>query len=224
MTRGIDDGQDDTECREPADRAQVERQAVAKDEAADPLFHPWHVGHVHFELAPPGTDQVVPDVAHGVPGASLRRLSRALDRAQRHTDLSFPARFGQFLDGLAVPVPAGEVHAAVDSCGIPLEHVLHQAHLLDRAVPVDRGHQPQARDRVAHGRVSHGLPLMLGADGLVDAEAHRLETALELDPQLRDSGTQLAHALDELNHESVRKGLGERGRGAVSAPDSKRSK
>src|SRR5438094_769749 len=109
----------------------------------------------------PSSGQVVAYVCGSGAGAQLlRRLTRALDRAQRDPHLGLAGRVCQRLDSVAVAIATREVHTAVDARRVALEDLFDQADALDVLVPIERGAKPKAGDGVAHREVAHRLSLM----------------------------------------------------------------
>jgi hypothetical protein len=64
--------------------------------------------------------------------------------------------------------------------------------------------------------VPHGLALLLRSYRVVERAAGLFEPALQLQPQLGDSRTELAHPLQQLEHEAVRQCRGQLGDGAAA--------
>ncbi len=173
---------------EERDRPEIKGDVVPEDEAAEALLETGDVRDVELEVAPSGADQVVPDVPTRILRPPLP-LPGALDRAERHAKLGLPGRLGQLLDRLPVAIPASEVHPSVDAGGIALEHLLHEAHSLDRAVPVGGGDQPEPRDRIPHGSLPHRLALMLARSEAPRSAARAPACAERGGPRTRSRGS-----------------------------------
>ena len=99
--------------------------------------------------ARPGPIRWWPDVPRPAPAPlPLRGLAGALDGAERDADLSLAGGVGDLLHGLAVAVPALEVHPRVDARQVAPQDLLDEADALDETAPVERRQRTEARDRV----------------------------------------------------------------------------
>ena len=135
---GVGGGDDQQGAGGESDGAEVDPGGVGGHEAPGPTHQGGLVGDVEFQVAPARTDQVVAHVRGAVvQGGLLRGQAGALDRAERHPELSVAARLGEFLHRLPVAVAALEIHLAVRGGGVAPEHLLHQAHALEEERPVE---------------------------------------------------------------------------------------
>src|SRR5262249_18340576 len=91
-----------------------------------------------FELTTPVADQVLTDVGASRVGGDLRDAACQLHALERDTKLAVAGWIGQFLHRVPIAVAASKVHARVDAGGIALEHMLHEAHALEKLAPVER--------------------------------------------------------------------------------------
>ena len=102
---------------------------MRKHGAAASLEKAWPVGDVRFKIRSSSIDQVIADVGSTIPGRSKkRRLTCALDRAQRDAHLGVAARCGQVFDRLPLPVTAQKIHSSVRARRVTLQDLLDEAH------------------------------------------------------------------------------------------------
>ena len=122
---------------------------------------------------------------------------------------------GKALDGGAVAVAGGLVHAGIDARRVGTEDGLDAAGALDEAAPVLGADEAEAGDEGGDGEAVVGLAVCIFADGLRDAAACSGELLLH---PVADEGTDLAQGANgggELGNE----GGGERGREADEVCD-----
>ncbi len=123
---------------------------------------------------------MVPDVRVAGVGVSHVNLPRALDALQREQQLTFTGRHGEFLDGVAIPVAAAEVHPAVDTRRIALEHLLDEAHAFEELTPIEGRNQAEAANQVGHGRLCGRLILPFRSNRVLDRLSSRRQRLFEL--------------------------------------------
>ena len=111
---------------------------------------------------------------------SLGNLTCALDAAQRDAHLRFACRLRQLFDRLAIAIAAAEIHQAVHSGRVALEHLFDEAHALEELAPVERLHQTQAANQVRDRRLLRGLVLPFRADHVLDRLTSRRQCYIEV--------------------------------------------
>ena len=202
--------------RERGERAEVDGRGMLKHQALQAYRQSGVVGDVALQLAAAASDQVVTYVCGSGIGAQLfRRLTGALDGAQRDPHLGLAGRVCQRLDRVPVAIAAVELHPAVDALWIALEDLFDQADALDVLVPIERGAQPEAGDGVAHREVVHRLSLMLGTHGVLHRRAGGVQPHLQLPPEPGGAGAVLSHPLQQLVHERYVEDLRKEGHAAA---------
>ncbi len=89
----------------------------------------------------------------------------------------------------------------VDARRILLQHPFDQAHRLEVLAPVERRTEPQAGDDVGDRDLRGGLPLVLGADGVLGAHVQGGEVTAHRRANRRQAQAVLADALQQLHDE-----------------------
>ena len=121
-----------------------------------------------FQGREPIVHEIIPHVGSGIfrpiPGSSLPGKVNGLPGYLR---LSEGAVFCGPLNPVAVIVPGGEIHAAVDPGGVLRKGMLHGAHSLHEVPPVEGAEEAEAADAVGHGDLVYRLFLVLRADELL---------------------------------------------------------
>ena len=158
------------------------------------------VRDIDLEIAPPVIDEVVADMGGSIAERSAGgRLAGALDRPQRDSHLSVSARRGEFLNRLALSIPAEEVHPSIRAGGIPLQHLFDQADRLDILAPINGGTEAQAADGIGHRDLVCGLPLMLAANRRFRGCFPRRQVFLDRRTDGRQAKTVLADPMQDLD-------------------------
>src|SRR4029453_3265361 len=111
------------------------------------------MGNLRLEAESSRSDEVVPYVNGTTIPLTHRTAARALHALQRDAHLTLTGTIGELLDGLAVLIPAGKIHAAVDASRVAVQHLLDLADALEEATPVERGAESQTGNRIRHRRL-----------------------------------------------------------------------
>ena len=200
---GVREGGPDEQGGARRNRAEIARRGPGEEEASQLLLDVGAPRDAALELPPSGPDEVIADVRGARVGRAHVDLPCALDALQREQQLPVPAGHRQFLDGVAIPVAAAEVHPAVDARGIALEHLFDEAHVLEELAPVERRDQAETADQVGHPGLFNRLVLAFRADGVLDRLSSRLQGLLELLVQPRGDRAVRARALQQARHERM---------------------
>ena len=126
-------------------------------------------------------------------------LPRAFDGSESDAHLRVAARRRELLDGLALPVAAEKIHAAVRAGRIALKHLFDEAHRLEVLAPVERRAETETADRVCDGYLVGRLPLMLAANGRFHRRPLRHEVVLDRRANRRQLNAVLADTMQELH-------------------------
>ena len=185
------------------DRAEIAGRRAREEEPPHPLCEIGLPRDAALELPPSGADQVIADVRLARVGGPHVRLPRPFDALQREQQLSLAGRHRQFLDGMAIPVAAAEVHPAVDASRVALEDLLDQAHALEELAPIERRDQAEAADQVRHAGLCGRLVLPFRPDRVLDRLSARGERRVQLLVQPRRDCAERARALKQTRDERV---------------------
>ena len=185
------------------DRAKVPRRGQGEEQAPHALPEIGPPRDTALELAPPAADQVIADVRRTRVGSAHMHLPGPLDAFEGQQQLPFAGRHRQFLDRVAVAVAAAEVHLAVDTRRVALQHLLDQAHALEELAPVERRDHAQTANQVGQARLLSGLMLSFRADRVLDRLTARLQRGVELLVQAGGHRAEGARALEQPGDEGV---------------------
>ena len=131
------------------------------------------------------------------------RLPCALDALQREQELPLTSRDRQFLNGVAISVAATEVHLAVDTRRIAVEHLLDEADAFEELTPVERRNQVEASNQVRHARLFGRLVLAFRPDRVLESLPSPRQRHLELAVQPRRDRPECARALKQARDKRV---------------------
>ena len=89
------------------------------------------------------------------------------------------ARCRQFLDGLALPVPAEEIHPSVRAPGVAPQHLVDETHGFDVLLPVERGAKAKTRHGIRDRDLGDPLTLVFATNRIFRGRLCRREVFLD---------------------------------------------
>ena len=194
------------EQREARDRSDISRRSRADDHARQALPNIGMEGDLLLEARPSVAYQVIPGIALALDGDRIGRRSglacrdTELDRRPGDIDLRSFGAAGEFLDGMAIAVTAGEVHRAEEAS--LAQHGVCRRNNFDELRKVHGRVQAHAGDDVADGDRHRRLALVFLADDLFSRGVVAGEALVDPDQRRRHRGIVLAQPLHQLDHES----------------------
>ncbi len=163
------------------------------------------VSQFALEFHAPFRDQIVSGIIGLI--QPVRRLAemfracmfRVLKRAPGNFNFRVSRASGKLFDGVAIIVPSREIHFREKT--FVTQNLIHQADALEEFVPIKSGHQPHARNYVAHGNGHGRLILVLGADDFIRRGSLRVQPFIEPEQDRTYLRIQIAQTLNELHRE-----------------------